>query len=130
MAGEGSAGEDQSKALVGVRNVRDDAINHRVSASDKGLLNQADAQIVEDPHAVVLVRGDDVDSVHVSFRVLGLFLFEEGYWPVSWSLLNLGMLLFGIDETILLVRIVLEHKRSRNDQVMRRLRSADNERPG
>ena len=50
------------------------------------------------------------------FVVLELYLFEEGYWPVStplkheWSLLNLGIVLFGIDETILLVRIVLEHK--------------------
>ena len=49
MTGERRAGKDQREATISVRNVRDHAINHRVSARDERLLVQAHTRIIEYP---------------------------------------------------------------------------------
>ena len=49
-----------------IGDVGDHPINHRVSAGDERLLVQAHARIVEDPHAELLIRRNDVDGVHVA----------------------------------------------------------------
>ena len=70
MAWKGRAGEHECEAPISIRYISNDTINHRVGASDERLLRQADARIVENPHAMILVRGDDVDCVHVFFFCL------------------------------------------------------------
>jgi hypothetical protein len=64
MTREGSGRKDHCKTLVRVWDIGHYAINHSVSASHERLLHLADARVVEDPHAVMVVRGDDVDCVH------------------------------------------------------------------
>jgi len=54
----------QPEATISVGDVRDHAIDHRVSAGDERLFAQAHARIVEDPHAEMLVWRNDVDGVH------------------------------------------------------------------
>ena len=65
MIGEGRGREDQREALFSLRDISNNTINHRIRASDEGLLNQANTRVIEDLHAEVLVRGDYVDCVHV-----------------------------------------------------------------
>jgi len=61
---EGRGREDHRKSVLGIWNVGHNAIDHRVCASDEWLLDQSHARIVEDPHAEVLVRGNNVDCIH------------------------------------------------------------------
>ena len=49
MTGERRAGKDQRETTISVRNVRDHAINHRVSARDERPLVQAHTRIIEYP---------------------------------------------------------------------------------
>jgi hypothetical protein len=56
--------EDHSKALFGIRDIRNGSIDHRVSTGYKRLLRQAYPRIIEDPHPEVPVWRYDIDSVH------------------------------------------------------------------
>src|SRR5439155_2210282 len=64
MSRERRCCKDHCETLLSMRNLRDRAINHLVCSRNKGLLNQSHTGIVEDPHAEMLVRSDDVDCVH------------------------------------------------------------------
>ena len=44
-----------------IRDVRNETFHHGIGTAHEGLLHEANALVVEDPTAVVLVRGDDVD---------------------------------------------------------------------
>jgi len=46
-----------------VGNIGHDSVNHLIGTSDEGFPHQPACRIVEDPHAVVLVRANDVDGV-------------------------------------------------------------------
>jgi hypothetical protein len=61
---EGRGREDYRKSVLGIWNVGYNAIDHRVCASDEGLLDQSHARIVKDPHAEVLVGRYNVDCIH------------------------------------------------------------------
>ena len=65
MAGERRGRKDHRKAALGVGDVGNDTINPRIRPSDEGLLVQSYARVIEDPHAVMFVRRDDVDRIHV-----------------------------------------------------------------
>jgi hypothetical protein len=64
VTGEGRGREYQREAMLRVRNTGDHTIDHRVSPRDKRLLVQAKAWVVEDSHAMIPVRRDNVDGVH------------------------------------------------------------------
>jgi hypothetical protein len=49
-------GEDQREPVLRVRDVSNNTINPGIGAGDEGLLHQSNASIIENPHAMVIVR--------------------------------------------------------------------------
>jgi len=68
MARERRAGKNQRKAALGILDVGNDTINPGIRPGDERLLVQTNARVIEDPHALVFVRRDDVDRIHRRFR--------------------------------------------------------------
>jgi len=66
VTGKRRTGEDQRESLLSVRDVGNDAIDPSVDSSNEGLLHQANARIIEYPHAMMLVWRYDVDCVLLS----------------------------------------------------------------
>ena len=64
MTGKRRTGEDQRESVLRVGDVSNGTIDPGVGSGDEGLLHQSDASIIEDPHAVVLVRRNDIDRIH------------------------------------------------------------------
>jgi hypothetical protein len=64
VPGERRAGKDQREATFGIRDISSYAVDHGIGAGDKWLLNQSNAWVIKHPHAMMLIRGDDVDGVH------------------------------------------------------------------
>jgi len=64
VTGKRRTREDQRESILCVGNVSNDTIDPGVGSGDEGLLHQSDASIIEDPHAVVLVRRDNIDGIH------------------------------------------------------------------
>jgi hypothetical protein len=64
VTGERRTREDQREPILGVGDVSNHTIDPGVGSRYEWLLNQSDTSIVEDPHAVVLVRRNDIDRIH------------------------------------------------------------------
>src|SRR6516165_4553405 len=64
VTGERRTGEEQREPILGVGDVSNHTIDPGVGSRYEWLLNQSDTSIVEDPHAVVLARRNDIDRIH------------------------------------------------------------------
>src|SRR6516165_8956114 len=64
VTGKRRTREDQRKSVLRVGDVSNYTINPGVGSGDERLLHQSDASIIEDPHAVILVRQNDIDLIH------------------------------------------------------------------
>jgi hypothetical protein len=63
LAGKWRGGESEFESAGSVRNIGHDPVNHPIGALDERFPQQPARRIIEDPHAVVFVRENDVDGV-------------------------------------------------------------------
>jgi len=74
MTGKRRTGEDQRESVLRVGDVSNDTIDPGVGSRNEGLLGQADASIIEDPHAMVLVRRNYINCIHAVGRAVSPYL--------------------------------------------------------
>src|SRR5262249_46051685 len=64
------AGKNENEPLRGIRNVGHHPVDPGVGASNKSFFRQTNARIVENPLAMVLVWGNNVDRIHLGSCLL------------------------------------------------------------
>src|SRR5688572_24676001 len=64
MPWKGGLGKNHEEALLGVRYVSDDTVDHAVRAIDKGFLRKPNPRVIEYPHIQVFIWCDDINGVH------------------------------------------------------------------